>query len=121
MELVQKVGWTLDAPKKVGKIGVHFISNFLEKENTRVNTPMGEQMPISDAHYVQEMTHDQWNPNPFGFQFFSYNQTLINKLLCLDIYTLRPQNVLLCPYIFLLRLEILLFCSYMGVICAQYF
>jgi hypothetical protein len=35
-----EVGWTLDAPKEVGKIKVHFISNFFEKENTRVNTPM---------------------------------------------------------------------------------
>jgi hypothetical protein len=48
MELVWKVGWTLDAPKKVGKIGVHIISNFFEKENNRVNTPMGEQMPINE-------------------------------------------------------------------------
>jgi hypothetical protein len=31
MELVWKVGWTLDAPKEVGKIKIHFISNFLEK------------------------------------------------------------------------------------------
>jgi hypothetical protein len=42
-----EVGWTLDAPKEVGKIRVHFISNFLEKENTRVNTPMGKHMLIS--------------------------------------------------------------------------
>jgi hypothetical protein len=74
-----------------------------------------------NAHYVQETTHDQWNPNPFGVQFFSYDQTLVHKFLCLDIYTLHPQNVLLCPYIFLLCLEILLLCSDMGVISTQFY
>ncbi len=49
MDLVWKVGWTLDAPKGVGKIRVHFISNFLGKENNRVNTPMGEHMLISEC------------------------------------------------------------------------
>jgi hypothetical protein len=60
---------------------------------------MSEHTSIGNTHYVQKMTHEQWNPNPFSVQFFPMTKrSPIN--FCVWTFTPCAHKMNFCVHIF---------------------